>query len=322
MAPPGQAAARLEVDGASAATDSFALPALYRALAETDWRAPWFAPHAEQVASWLAHPASRFVDLLDQLNRAAGAAGLRGGGGHALRFVPQAELPPGTAYEAHIAASGAVPTRANLHDIFNALSWFAWPRAKAAMNAAQGAALRAAGVSGRRGGLRDALTLLDENGAVFACADARLGAALRAHDWHTLFVAARAEWGRTCALLPLGHALLEKWRAPYKAMTAHAVILPIAPIAWRQDEASRRACLDEALATALDSGAFARARPFAPLPVCGVPGWWAANADPAFYADAAVFRPCRATLGPRKVGWTVAAAPGAGEESPDSDRAG
>ncbi|HMM24565.1 MAG TPA: DUF3025 domain-containing protein [Pseudoxanthomonas mexicana] len=28
-----------------------------------------------------------------------------------------------------------------------------------------------------------------------------------------------------------------------------------------------------------------------PLPVLGVPGWWDGNADPAFYADAAVFRP-------------------------------
>ena len=31
-------------------------------------------------------------------------------------------------------------------------------------------------------------------------------------------------------------------------------------------------------------------KPFAHLPVLGVPGWWAANEDPAFYADASVFR--------------------------------
>ena len=34
-------------------------------------------------------------------------------------------------------------------------------------------------------------------------------------------------------------------------------------------------------------------KPFSPLPVLGVPGWWAANADPAFYDDAEVFRPRR-----------------------------
>ncbi|EGD03465.1 hypothetical protein B1M_16340, partial [Burkholderia sp. TJI49] len=36
-------------------------------------------------------------------------------------------------------------------------------------------------------------------------------------------------------------------------------------------------------------------RDFSPLPVLGVPGWWAANADPAFYADPAVFRSGRRT---------------------------
>ena len=29
---------------------------------------------------------------------------------------------------------------------------------------------------------------------------------------------------------------------------------------------------------------------FAHLPVLGVPGWWQANEDPVFYADASVFR--------------------------------
>jgi len=30
-----------------------------------------------------------------------------------------------------------------------------------------------------------------------------------------------------------------------------------------------------------------------PLPVLGVPGWWAGNEAPDFYADAQVFRPAR-----------------------------
>jgi hypothetical protein len=32
------------------------------------------------------------------------------------------------------------------------------------------------------------------------------------------------------------------------------------------------------------------AKPFAHLPVLGVPGWWAENDDSAFYADSSVFR--------------------------------
>ena len=35
------------------------------------------------------------------------------------------------------------------------------------------------------------------------------------------------------------------------------------------------------------------AKPFLPLPVLGIPGWWPANEDPTFYADMSVFRPAR-----------------------------
>ncbi len=49
---------------------------------------------------------------------------------------------------------------------------------------------------------------------------------------------------------------------------------------------------DAAIAAALQPGHLA-SKPFAPLPVLGVPGWWALNEDAAFYADTAVFRPPR-----------------------------
>ncbi len=39
-------------------------------------------------------------------------------------------------------------------------------------------------------------------------------------------------------------------------------------------------------------------KPFAHLPVLGVPGWWPANANPIFYNDPEVFRPPRAHAGP------------------------
>jgi hypothetical protein len=34
-------------------------------------------------------------------------------------------------------------------------------------------------------------------------------------------------------------------------------------------------------------------KPFAPLPLLGIPGWWAGNETPGFYDDATVFRPPR-----------------------------
>lgn len=48
-----------------------------------------------------------------------------------VQFVPQHSLPPGEAYEAFIRRTGLVPTRDNLHDLFNGLVWQRFPRAKA-----------------------------------------------------------------------------------------------------------------------------------------------------------------------------------------------
>ena len=39
-----------------------------------------------------------------------------------LRFVDQDELPAGTAYEAFIARTGRVPTRNNMHDLYNGMA--------------------------------------------------------------------------------------------------------------------------------------------------------------------------------------------------------
>ena len=44
-----------------------------------------------------------------------------------VRFVPHESRPRGEAYEAFIARTGCVPTRDNLHDLFNALVWLTFP---------------------------------------------------------------------------------------------------------------------------------------------------------------------------------------------------
>jgi hypothetical protein len=87
-----------------------------------------------------------------------------------------------------------------------------------------------------------------------------------------------------------GHAILEHALAPFKGVTAKALVIATAPDA-------------PALVDHLDAAAaahFARpeslvsTRALQPLPVLGIPGWTAENEDPAFYDDAAVFRPGRA----------------------------
>lgn len=260
-------------------------------LPEIDWRSPWFDAVSERGQAVLADGNWR-----EALSAHAAAAGLVSGQGRSLRFVAQEDLPAATAYEAFIAATGGVPTRQNLHDFFNALIWLTYPRGKAALNARQAVAIATEGVQATRGATRDAATVFDENAVLFACSDAALGAALRAFDWHTLFVARRADWGRACEVQPFGHALLEKLVAPYKSVTAHAWIVDVPRDYFGWTPPERRAWLDGRIAPALASAAWTT-RDFAPLPVLGIPGWWPANDDPSYYQDLSVFRPGRRQKG-------------------------
>jgi Protein of unknown function (DUF3025) len=211
-----------------------------------DWRAAWLAPLVP-----VAH---------------ADPPGLP------VRFVPAAELPAGQAYEAFIARTGSVPTRNNLHDHFNRLVWRRHPALKQRLNQLQAGHIAEHGIGAQRGPLRDALTLFDENGAVWPDAPAPLAEALRRKDWHALFITHRALW-RHHRFEIIGHALLEQLTtAPRKGLTAHVLLAD--PLALSEAEWA--------------------GKPFFPLPVLGIPDWWPANDDPAFYADAQVFRPRRA----------------------------
>ncbi|GAB3625179.1 membrane protein [Pandoraea terrae] len=252
-----------------------------------DWSRPWFADVAAA-----GQAASSADDWRAGLCRAAASRGITTAAGLPLRFVPQSALPCGESYEAFIAATGCVPTRDNLHDFFNALIWLTFPRAKAALNARQAAAIAADGIGATRGSLRDAATLFDENAALFVTADPALADALRGFDWSTLFLARRQAWGRATEVAGFGHALLEKLVTPYKSVTAHAWIVPVDRAYFEWPRSERCAWLDAQLTRALAHAPFT-SHDFAPLPVLGVPGWCQDNDAPEFYADTAVFRPGR-----------------------------
>ncbi|MEO5696429.1 MAG: DUF3025 domain-containing protein [Burkholderiaceae bacterium] len=248
------------------------------ALDEIDWSRPWLAP-------WRAcgeRLAGRAADcgLVEALN-AIVDVDMRSRAGP-LRFVAQSGLPPGEPYEAFIARTGCVPTRANLHDFFNGLAWLVHPGLKRRLNELQAQQIADAAPGAPRGAVRDALTLFDENAALLQAPEALLEA-LRRRDWHTLFVTGKALWAEA-ELHLFGHALLEKLVRPRKAITAHVWVLPQAP-------GGRRRAWDD-VADTLDVRVLA-ARPFLPLPVLGVPGWWPENQDRAFYRDPTVFRASR-----------------------------
>ena len=241
-----------------------------------DWTRPWLQDWRQAgeatVVAWRGGTA-----LHQALNQRFAAA---------PRFVPQEELPAGTAYEQHIFDTGNCPTRNNLHDFFNGLCWLRFPLTKRRLNALQAAQIRRAGVQAVRGPVRDALTVFDEN-AAFLQAPAPLWGALQAGDWQALFVDLRPLWAQSHLVL-FGHALLEKLVTPRKAITAHVYRCPM-PI-------SAETALDACIAASLSDGYLAT-KPFLPLPVLGVPGWWADNEAPAFYDDPTVFRTRRPTSG-------------------------
>lgn len=237
------------------------MTAVAAAAAAIDWAQPWFLP-LQGTAPAVAAQVAAGAPVALALNAASPSE---------VRFVEHCALPAGEAYEAFIARTGSVPTRDNLHDLFNGLVWLRHPALKRRLNTLQAQAIVALGVGPTRGPLRDALTLFDEHGALWPAPPAPMVAALAVQDWSSLFIGQRAGWGGG-GFEVFGHALLEQLAtAPRKALTAHVVTGE--PVAWPGETWSTK--------------------PFMPLPVLGVPGWWPANEVPGFYDDRSVFRPRR-----------------------------
>jgi hypothetical protein len=238
-------------------------------LESIDWAAPWLAPW-RAVGEGLAAQVNGGLSVAGALNAANRAP---------VQFVPQAELPAGTAYEQYIFDTGRVPTRDGLHDFFNGLCWLHFPLAKQRLNQLQAEQIAQTGIQPVRGPARDALTVFDENAALLVAPEP-LWLALQAKDWDAVFGRLRPLWAQASLVL-FGHALLEKLVYPRKPITAHVFIARAA--------IESIADLDAWLAQALSAPLLA-SKPFAHLPVLGVPGWWPDNARPEFYADPSVFR--------------------------------
>ena len=252
-------------------------------LEAIDWQAPWLSPWRTVGQEAAAHVLAG-CSVAQALNRCNG--GVDGVAGMVTRqqitpkvFVPQADLPAHLAYEQFIFDTGNVPTRDGLHDFFNGLAWLYFPHTKTRLNELQAAQIKALGIAPQRGPARDALTVFDENAAFLQAPDA-LWEALVVKDWIRVFVELRPLW-QEAQLIVFGHALLEKLVTPRKPMTAHVyrVQIPQRDLsAW-----------DVWMAGDLRVDKLA-GKPFAHLPVLGVPGWWGANEDFGFYEDVGVFR--------------------------------
>jgi hypothetical protein len=245
------------------------------ASAHAGSEAPWLSPYRHAARDVLAC-ASAGAALAERLNGALAKRLPIALDAGRLRFVPHSALPDGEPYEAFIARTACVPTRDKVHDLFNGLVWLTFPDLKCHLNRLQSRQIEACGVGQTRGAVRDALTLFDENAALWQ-APAVLADALLRRDWAGLFITHRMAWHDARPVL-FGHALLEKLMQPRKPITAHVWLLPTEPDAgdgWHRHLTPQRLA----------------ARSWLPLPVLGVPGWWPANEASSFYDDANVFRP-------------------------------
>lgn len=206
--------------------------------------------------------------------------------GQAVRFV----APRGHTdrerryYELHIADTGEVETRPeNWHDLFNALAWIAFPRAKAAINAQHAALLEERGEAEakQRSPERDALTLFDEGGVIVATDAAELRRLIVDFAWKELFWHRRAELEAKVRFIAFGHNLYEKALEPHIGIVAKTVFIPFA----------EGAEADSLVAAHFsDRANFPRPKAMAPMPVLGIPGWHPDTGIEAFYDDPDHFR--------------------------------
>jgi len=249
---------------------------------------PAFAPYAR----WLAADSFNAVPSCARLDAAARAAGLALPDGTPLRFVAaSARRESALDFEARIARTGEISLRGDsLHDFCNALAWLAFPRAKVALNAVHVTRQRSPS-AGSRSRARDAATLLDESGMLVACADRELVRWWRSHKWRAAF-GNSGDGAPRLRSLAIGHGLLAKCVAPYRAITAHALVLPLAAEDLPEEP--------QALAEALDAAAAARIAEVGdswspdsllPLPIAALPGWDREGLGARLFDDTSVFRP-------------------------------
>ncbi|ETD70757.1 membrane protein [Pelistega indica] len=217
-------------------------------------------------------------------------------------FVPQACLPTDISYESFIYQYHQIPTRDGLHDFFNALCWFHFPKTKAHFNYLHQQQIEHLGTR-VRGAVRDTLTVFDENGFLIQCPD-ELWTALKAKEWQKAFCELRPLWAETKVMV-FGHALLEKLVTPYKSITAHAIRIPstiaqqtssenIALSTITQGYSPKRFTLadikqiDKYLTSFLQPETLSE-KPYIPIQIFGIPNWMESQ-DEYFYADSTVFR--------------------------------
>lgn len=216
--------------------------------------------------------------------------------GFPLRFVAQETGRQGfeSQYEPRCYLTGEVQTRAdNWHDLFNALVWLTFPKAKAAINARHYQALIHAdeAVESQRGKVRDMATLLDESGVIVVSSNAGLTELLCNFQWKELFWKNREQVCKEMGFYIFGHGLHEKALRPYIGMTGQGLVLQVPKEFFSWPLPGQTKFLDENLAEYLNNPRHCiSTRELHPVPLLGIPGWASENNREAYYDNTAYFR--------------------------------
>ncbi|MDX1810537.1 MAG: DUF3025 domain-containing protein [Gammaproteobacteria bacterium] len=222
------------------------------------------------------------------------------GNGKTIRFVPQLAKADDfeSQYEPLTFLKGEVQTRLNSwHDFFQVLVWSTFPKAKSTINALhyQAALQRHQRDPGnkQRTRLENFLTLFDECGSVIVYSDEKLKTFIQNFQWSDIFVEHRAAFSRQIECIVFGHAMYEKALQPYIGMTTHCLFLQQPSSFFALSTPEKTAIIDKEITTILEQTEDWTPRQLQPLPILGIPGWYAANENPDFYLNQDYFRPKR-----------------------------
>lgn len=238
---------------------------------------PWLWPYGMDAAQFDAS-ATAPGDVARKLNDLRDAAG-----SDLPMFVPSVETLGALAYERRVHA-GEIPTRDIAHDWYNGLVWLKFPQAKQFINLkhvsdADGSEVQSANGRSR---LRDALTLFDESGALLLTTDSRLADALLSHDWSFLLEHDRDTWAVRAKVMIFGHGLLDAMHKPHKGLCAK--VIPVCVPELNLDSVQLQNLVLNAVQRIVHPGNLS------PLPVMGIPGWFAESDSPSYYADTNIYR--------------------------------
>lgn len=234
-------------------------------------------PNVEQLNQWASTLSPGFIEL-------------------GLKFVAQDEHFDWQEqyYEEVIYNRSLIPTRIeHWHDFFNACIWLVFPKTKQLLNRIHIEEIALHGLK-KRSKCRDAVTLFDECGVVMAICESQIQGSLRSHQWHQNFWLDRHQWGKDRQGFIFGHANYEMGLSPFIGLTGKAFFIDVPVDFFNQALATQYEIMDTLLLKQIGvDKQLTNNKCLSPLPLLGVPTWYADNQNENFYANTNYFRPKR-----------------------------